>query len=68
MTSIGLRPVLRRRQHYRLNLGAEALERHPPIDHLQRIALRRNRRKPLVRIEKSELSHRPTSANLVLIS
>src|ERR1039457_1021821 len=51
--------VLRRRPHHGLNLGTEALERHHPIDHLQWIALRRNRRKPLVRIEKSKLSHRP---------
>jgi hypothetical protein len=49
-------------------LGTETLERYHPINHLQRIALRRNRRKPLVRIEKSELPHRPTSPNLVVIS
>ena len=60
--------VLRWRQHHGLNLSTEALERHHSIDHLQRIALRRNRRKPLVRIEKSKLSHRPTSATLILIS
>jgi hypothetical protein len=34
----------------------ETLKRHHPIDHLHRIALRRNRRKPLVRIKKAELS------------
>src|SRR5450759_5607164 len=60
--------VLHRSQHYGLNLGTEALERHHPIYNLQRIALRRNRRKPLVRIEKSELPHRPTFANLGIIS
>src|SRR5450759_1608100 len=60
--------VLRRRQHHRLNLGTKTLERHHPINHLQWIALRRNRRKPLVRIEKSDLPHRATSANLVVIS
>src|SRR5664280_1373518 len=36
----------RRRQHHRLNLGTKTLERHHPINHLQWIALRRNRRKP----------------------
>jgi hypothetical protein len=48
----------RRRQHRCFNLGAEALKRHHPIDHFQWIALRGNRRKPLVRIEKSKLPHR----------
>jgi len=48
----------RRRQCRRLNLGAEALERHHPINHLKRIALRGNHRKPLVRIKKTELTHR----------
>jgi hypothetical protein len=51
--------VIRRSQHHGLNIGTEALERHHPIDHLQWVALRRNRRKPLVRIEKSQLPHRP---------
>src|ERR1019366_8985968 len=60
--------VLRRRQNHGLNLGTKTLERHHPINHLQWIALRRNRRKPLVRIEKSDLPHRATSANLILIS
>src|ERR1039457_5756221 len=59
---------IHRRQHHRLNLGTKTLERHHPINHLQWIALRRNRRKPLVRIEKSDLPHRATSANLVVIS
>src|SRR6202035_2277451 len=43
----------------RLDLRAETLERHHASNHFQRIALRRNCREPLVRIEKSELSHRP---------
>src|ERR1039457_575369 len=59
---------IHRRQHHRLNLGTKTLERHHPINHLQWIALRRNRRKPLVRIEKSDLPHRATSANLVVLS
>src|ERR1022692_1301160 len=48
----------RRRQCRRLNLGAEALERHHPINHLKRITLRGNYREPLVRIKKTELTHR----------
>src|SRR5665647_593694 len=40
-----------------LNLGAEALDRHHPINHLKRITLRRNHREPLVRIKKTELTH-----------
>src|ERR1035441_1167650 len=51
--------VIRRRQHHGLNIGTEAVERHHPINHLQWITLRRNRLKPLVRIEKSQLPHRP---------
>src|SRR5271163_2181682 len=48
-----------RRQHNRLDLRAETLKRNHPVDHFQRIAFRRNRRKPLVRVKKAELSHRP---------
>src|SRR5258705_6428716 len=48
----------RRRQCRRFNLGAEALERHHPINHLKRITLRGNPREPLVRIKKTELTHR----------
>src|SRR5258706_7122588 len=47
-----------RRQCRRFNLGAEALERHHPINHLKRITLRGNHREPLVRIKKTELTHR----------
>jgi hypothetical protein len=56
MTSIGSRPALllaHRRQHRRLDLRAQALERHHAINHFQRIALRGNRRKPPVRIRES---------------
>src|SRR4029077_14133061 len=48
----------RRRQCRRLKRGAEALEGPPPINHLIRTALRGNHRKPLVRIKKTELTHR----------
>src|SRR5262249_44131274 len=54
-----------RRQHRRLDLRTEALERHHASNHFQRIALRGNRRKPPVRIQKSELPHRPHTPNLV---
>jgi len=47
-----------RRQHRRLDLRTEALEWHHAGNHFQRIALRGNRRKPPVRIKKSELPHR----------
>src|SRR5579871_3843683 len=58
----------RRRQHCRLDLSPKALERHHASNHFQRIALYRNRRKPPVRIEKSELPHRPHTANHVVTS
>ena len=53
------RPLLlaRRPQHRSLDLRTEALERHHAGDHFQRISLRGNRRKPPVRIKKSELTH-----------
>src|SRR6201989_1016583 len=57
-----------RRQHRRLGLRAEALERHHASNHFQRIALRGNRRKPPVRIKKSELPHRTHTPNLVAIT
>jgi hypothetical protein len=63
MTSIGLAAggallLAHRRQHRSLDLRTEALERHHAADHFQRISLRGNRRKPPVRIKKSELPHR----------
>jgi len=48
-----------RRQHRRLDLGSEALERHLASNHVQRIALRGNRRKPPVRTKESKLPHSP---------
>ena len=54
------------RQHRRLDLRAETLERHYASDHFQRIALRGNRRKPPLRIEKSKLPHRPRTANFAV--
>jgi hypothetical protein len=48
-----------RSQNRCLDLCAETLEPHHASNHFQRIALRRNRRKPPVRIEESKLPHRP---------
>src|SRR5271157_4875758 len=49
---------LLRRQHDRLDIGAEALPRNQRSDHFQRIALLRQHRKPPIRVEKSQLPHR----------
>jgi len=45
------------RQHNRLNVSAETLPRHQRADRLQRITLRRQRRKPPVCIEEPQLCH-----------
>src|ERR1700724_2183340 len=58
--------LIRRRQNRHLDLGSQVLERHHASNHFQRIALRRNRRKPPLRIKESKLPHRPTPANLVV--
>jgi hypothetical protein len=52
---------LLRRQHHSFDRLAEALPRYKRVDRLQRIALRRQRLKPLVRIEEPELPHRMPS-------
>src|SRR5205085_1871273 len=46
-----------RRQHDRLDVGAKTLPWNQPIDGFERIALRRQRRQPFLRIEKTELTH-----------
>src|SRR5262245_9219657 len=50
-------PHLLRRQHDRLNVVPKALPRHQPINGFEWIALRRQRRQPLVCVEKSKLTH-----------
>jgi hypothetical protein len=47
-----------RRQHRSLNVAAKAFPWHQLIDGLKRIALRRESRQPIIRIEESELHHR----------
>src|SRR5208283_3441415 len=47
-----------RRQRRSLNVAAKAFPWHQPIDGLKRIALRRECRQPIIRIEESELPHR----------
>src|SRR5674476_334593 len=47
-----------RRQYRSLNVAAKALPWHQPVDCLKRIALRRECRQPIIRIEESELPHR----------
>src|SRR5471032_3256791 len=50
-------PGLVRRQHHGLDVGAKLLPRHQRTDRNQRIALRRQHRQTLVRIEKPHLRH-----------
>jgi hypothetical protein len=57
-----------RRQHRRLDLRTEALEWHNAGNHFQRIALRGNRRKPPVRIQKIRIAPSSPPANLVAIT
>src|SRR6185369_16835583 len=48
-------------QHHRLDLGAKALPRHEMINGFERIAPRRQVLQPLIGIEKSRLTHRPSA-------
>ena len=57
---------LLRRHHHRLDIGAEALPRNQRSDRFQRIALLRQRRKPPIRVEKSQLPHPFAPQNHVL--
>jgi hypothetical protein len=57
---------LLRCQHHRLNVCPEALPRHQGRNRLQRIAFLGQRRKPPVRVEKSQLPHRSAPPNHVL--
>src|SRR5205807_1627008 len=45
-----------RRQHHRLDVGAKALPWHQSINRFERIALRRQCRQSLLRIEKPQLT------------